>query len=197
MESTFYQTLIPIAEELPGPRVVLHRHRISDAPDLFAALEESRQRLYPWLSFPDHLQTLDSAYDWLGGREAAWILREVLSFAIRSRDTAAYLGSVELHHINWPCRSFEMGYWLRDSAEGNGYMREAVRALANYALTALAANRVQITCDARNTRSAAVAERLGFILEGRLRQNARAKDGAITDTLVYAHVPGDPDWPTE
>jgi hypothetical protein len=55
-----YPTLIPVTEEMRGPRVVLHRHRASDATDLFAALEASRERLAPWLRFPDRLQTVEA-----------------------------------------------------------------------------------------------------------------------------------------
>src|SRR5215813_401772 len=96
-----YSTSIPVAEELRGSRVVLRRHRASDAADLLAALEASRERLAPWLRFPDPLRTIEATRDWLIRREAAWLLRDVLSYAIRHGATNAYLGSVELHHIAW------------------------------------------------------------------------------------------------
>jgi RimJ/RimL family protein N-acetyltransferase len=191
----YYPTLIPVAEELRGPRIALRRHRLGDAADLFAALEASRERLAPWLNFPDPLQTLDAVRDWLIHREAQWLLRELLSFAIRHSETGEYLGSVELHHISWDRRFFALGYWLRDSAEGHGYMGEAVRALTDFAFTGLAAEKVALQCDARNTRSAAVAERLGFVRESHLRREDRAKDGVLVDILNYALVRDDPRWP--
>ena len=75
-----YPALIPVAEELRGPRVTLLRHRASDAAGLFAALEASRARLIPWLRTPDALQTIKATRDWLIHREAGWLLREILSF---------------------------------------------------------------------------------------------------------------------
>jgi len=54
------------------------------------------------------------------------------------------------------------------------------------------ANRISIHCDPRNERSKRVAERLGYQLEGRLRNKARTPDGGLRDTLVYSLVPGDP-----
>ncbi len=191
-----YPTLIPVTEELRGPRVVLRRHRASDADDFFAALEASRERLAPWLHFPDPLQTVEAARDWLIHSEAAWLLREALSFSIRHGETDDYLGSVDVHHIDWDLRFFMLGYWLRDGAEGQGYMSEAVRLVTDYAFTDLAANKVALRCDARNTRSASVAERLGFVREGRLRGEMRAKDGALADDLQYALTRDDPRWPT-
>jgi len=190
-----YPTLLLVAEELRGPRVVLRRHRASDAADLFAALEASRVRLAPWLRFPDPLQTIEATHDWLIRHEAAWLLRDVLSYALRHGATQEYLGSVELHHIDWELGFFSLGYWLRDGAEGQGYMSEAVRLVTDFAFTDLTANKVALRCDARNARSSAVAERLGFVREGRLRGEARAKDGGLADELHYALMRDDPRWP--
>lgn len=191
-----YPTLIPIAEELRGPRVVLRRHCASDAADLFAALEASRERLALWLRFPDPLQTVEATRDWLIRREARWLLREALSFAIRHGETEDYLGNVDLHSIDWERRSFALGYWLRDGAEGQGFMSEAVGLVTDYAFTSLNAHKVALRCDARNTRSAALAERLGFVCEARLRGEARTTDGAVADELQYALTRDDPRWPT-
>jgi len=69
-------------------------------------------------------------------------------------------------------------------------MTEAVEAIFGFAVRELAANRVEIRCDERNVRSAAVAERLGFPLEGVLRSDARATDGSLRNTKVYAKVRG-------
>ena len=52
-----------------------------------------------------------------------------------------------------------------------------------------------IRCDARNTRSAAVAERLGFVREALLR-NERDPHGELRDTLVFSLTPDDPRWPS-
>jgi RimJ/RimL family protein N-acetyltransferase len=63
--------------------------------------------------------------------------------------------------------------------------------------------RLELRCDARNDRSRHVAERLGFALEGRLRNEARDPSGQLRDTLVYALIPEDYGrlrvewWPTK
>jgi RimJ/RimL family protein N-acetyltransferase len=194
--SFIYPTLIPVAEELRGRRVVLFRVRTSDSADMFEALEASRERLAPWLHFPDPLTTVDATRDWLIHLESRWLLRQALSFAIRHGETHEYLGGVELHTILWDRRFFSLGYWLRSGAEGHGYMSEAVETLTDYAFSALEANKVSLRCDARNIRSAAVAERLGFVREAKLRGEAITKDGLVADELQFALTRDDPRWPS-
>jgi RimJ/RimL family protein N-acetyltransferase len=74
-------------------------------------------------------------------------------------------------------------------------MCEAARLVVDMAARELNANRLQIRCDARNRHSAAVAERLGFVREGALRNASRAPDGSLHTTLIYGLIPGDPTWP--
>jgi len=194
--SFIYPTLIPVAEELHGRRVVLLRVRASDAADLFEALEVSRERLSPWLHFPDPLTTVEATRDWLIHLESRWLLRQALSFAIRHGETHEYLGGIELHTIMWDRRFFALGYWLRSGAEGHGYMSESVQILTDYAFSALEANKVSLRCDARNIRSAAVAERLGFVREAKLRSEAITKDGLPADELQYGLTRDDSRWPS-
>ncbi len=92
---SFYPTLIPVAEELRGPRIVLRRHRADDAADLFAALKASRERLAPWLGFPNQLVSIEATRDFLIRREAKWLLRELLGYAIWHGETQEYLGGVD------------------------------------------------------------------------------------------------------
>lgn len=85
--------------------------------------------------------------------------------------------------------SYEIGYWCRSSLVGQGLVLEAVQAMVRAGLEDLGANRLEIRCDARNTRSLRVAERAGFTLEATLKHERRANDGSLSDTLVYARLP--------
>jgi RimJ/RimL family protein N-acetyltransferase len=71
-------------------------------------------------------------------------------------------------------------------------MTESARLVTEFALNELKANRVMIRCDSRNTRSAAVARRLGYVFEGALRNDATDPAGEIRTTFVFSRIPGDP-----
>ncbi|MNI91389.1 putative ribosomal N-acetyltransferase YdaF [compost metagenome] len=100
------------------------------------------------------------------------------------------MGSSGLHRIDWQTRKFEIGYWVRTSCSRQGYISEAVAAIADYAIRELGANRIEIRCDSRNTQSARVAERLGFTLEGIIRNDKRDVAGTLRDTLLFSKVRG-------
>ena len=75
--------------------------------------------------------------------------------------------------------------------QGHGYVTEAVRLLTRYVFDVLHAQRIEIVCDVRNTRSIRVAEHVGFVQEGRLRNVWRYADGTLADEVVYALIPVD------
>lgn len=186
-------TLIALPDELRGARVILRPYHAGDAEPVFAAIDESRDHLRPWLPWVDRHLTVDDTRDYCVRCAAKWLLRSDLTFGIFAIADGRYLGGTGLHRMDWALRTFEIGYWLRATAEGHGFMSETVCLLTNFALDHLQAQRVEIICDVRNARSRAVAERCGFVLEGRLRNALPGVDGSPADALVYSRIPGDAD----
>ncbi len=195
MDTEKYHTLLPLFDELQGERVLIRPYREIDAQALMEAVSESRDHIRPWMPFADAHQTIEESRDWIIQRQAKFLLREDMTLGFWDKASHKLLGGIGLHPHNWKTRSFETGYWLRVSATGHGYVTEAVKLLTEYLFTNLAANRVEIRCDARNTQSAAVAQRLGFVLEGRLRNEGVNTSGGLRDTLVFALIPGDKRFP--
>jgi ribosomal-protein-serine acetyltransferase len=183
--------LIPFTTTFRGGRVTLRAWRERDAAALQAAVASSREHLRLWMPFADAHQTVAETRAWLVRSRARWLLREALDLGIWSPDATRLYGGIGVRPHRWDVPAFEIGYWLRTTAEGHGYITEAAGLLTDYLLARQHAQRVQIRCDARNTRSAAVPRRLGYTLEGMLRHAARANDGTLEDTLIFARIPGD------
>jgi RimJ/RimL family protein N-acetyltransferase len=102
-----------------------------------------------------------------------------------------FLGGCGLHRMDWNLGTFDSGYWLRSTAQGHGFMREAVTLLTRLAFDELKANRVQIRMDTRNLRSRRVAEEVGYHFEGTLRMSIPSSDGRPGDQHVFALTPED------
>ena len=92
--------------------------------------------------------------------------------------------------------SFEIGYWARTSETGRGYFTESTAGLVRLCFERLGAERVELVCDPQNVRSTAVAERVGFVLEGTMRRALPGVvDGRPRDKRVYGLVRAD--WDRE
>ena len=71
--------------------------------------------------------------------------------------------------MNWGVPSAAIGYWCRTSFQGHGYITEAFGTLVLYAFKEIQFKRVTILCEEENTKSATIANRLGFDLETKAR----------------------------
>ena len=96
----------------------------------------------------------------------------------------ALIGSTGFNRLDWAARVCEIGYWIDRDSEGRGVVTRACRAMIEYAFDELEMNRIEIRCSAENERSAAIPKRLGFKLEGTLRQ-AEVLHGRAHDFLVF------------
>lgn len=81
-------------------------------------------------------------------------------------------------------------YYLGERYWGRGIMTEAVGAFTEHAFRAFDLNRIEARVFARNTASAHVLERNGYLLEGRFRGQI-LKDGELLDGVLYAILRGD------
>ena len=187
-EEKLYPGALDVPDQVVAARVLVRPYERVDAPALRAAVEESREHLRPWMPWADTHQTIEETLDFCARNKAAWTAREQFGGGVFARADGRLLGGAGLHPRDWAARSFEIGYWLRPSATGRGYTREAAAALTRLAFGTLGAERVFIRCDAANTRSARVAEALGYTLEGRHRRDARTPSGALRDTLVFGLI---------
>jgi RimJ/RimL family protein N-acetyltransferase len=181
--------VVDLPDRLVGELVIVRPWAEADSRLLWDAIDESRDHLGPWMPWVDAYRNPDDALEFTRRCQARWLLREDFTVAIVERTTGRILGGSGLHVRNWPIRAFEIGYWIRQGAEGHGYVREAVQLLTRFAFDELGANRVQIRMGVRNVRSRRVAERLGFVLEGTLRRSAPAPDGQPSDMHMFALVP--------
>jgi ribosomal-protein-alanine N-acetyltransferase len=104
--------------------------------------------------------------------------------AIDRRSDGVFLGWCGLSQLNSDFRSASLGYCLTEAAWGQGYATEAAGGLLRWAFETLDLNRVQAEADTRNAASARVLEKLGFVLEGTLREDC-VVDGVVSDSWVY------------
>ena len=104
--------------------------------------------------------------------------------AVDRASDETFIGWCALARWNPDHRSAALGYCFEEAAWGHGYATEAARAVLRWAFDTLDLNRVQAEADTRNAASARVLEKLGFVLEGTLREDC-VVDGEVSDSWVY------------
>lgn len=100
------------------------------------------------------------------------------------------IGSVGVKRLSDTHKDAEVG-WVFDARYwGQGYATEATRALMDWGFYNLELHRITAVCDARNTGSYKLMERLGMRREAHHVKSFFSK-GEWTDDLVYAVLKGE------
>ena len=107
-----------------------------------------------------------------------------LSLGILDITTGEKLGNIGLKIVNYEAKIAEVGYLIKQSAQGKGFVAEALSLLRDYTLIELALNKLTATCSVQNIDSFKLLEKLGFIREGCLQQNSLINAKYIDD-YVY------------
>ncbi|WP_394835512.1 GNAT family N-acetyltransferase [Pendulispora rubella] len=180
--------LIDLPEAIKTARLYIRRPLPGDGLVVNASILETWESLHETMPWARERPTVDESEAIARKHHAAFLARTDLPMYVFLADRRTHVACTGLHRMDWDVPRFEIGYWVRRSFEGQGYVTETVRALTDFAMTTLAAVRVEIRCSHRNARSQQVAERCGFTLEGRLRHDAREPNGELRDTLIYAKI---------
>jgi ribosomal-protein-serine acetyltransferase len=183
--------LLDFPDHFETERLLISAPRAGDAPPIHAAIQESLAHLQPWMPWASADETVEDLESFLRQKIAHFLLREDLPLMLWRKSDGLYVGGSGLHRMDWSIPRFEIGYWVRASLQGKGYITEAVTGITQFAFEVLSAQRLEIRCDSRNTRSAAVAQRAGYILEGTLRHDTRDPFGNLRNTQIFSKLRGE------
>jgi len=165
---------------LPGKLVVLRAIEMAD-----------RDRYHRWLNDPEIVHLLGSMrYPFSLGEEERLLQErftrqspDYVNLAIDTRE-GVHIGSVSLDRVSKENRNAALGifigykeYW------GKGYGTDAVRTLLAFAFNEMNLHRVYLHTYEYNERATACYRKLGFVEEGRLRQQ-RYTQGRYWDEIV-------------
>lgn len=137
------------------------------AQALLDAVSEGYDHLTPWMNWaqPEY-HNLEDMMCWLemrsGKPDRRW-------YFIYKKDNL--LGAIGFFEISERHLSAKLGYWLRQSAVGQGYVSEALRLIEDDVFSADGLNKLIIDPEADNLASVHFAERNGYVLDGVLRED--------------------------
>jgi RimJ/RimL family protein N-acetyltransferase len=166
---------------IPTERLVLRRFRVADAPVLAGYRSDPEVARYQSWDAPFPLLRAETAvanFSASDPDQPGWF-----QYAVERAEDKALIGDVAVRlHDN--LKQAEIGFTLATAYQKSGYATEAVGAVLDRLFRVQGLHKVTGECDARNTASASLMERLGFTREGHLRQQTWIK-GEWTDDLIY------------
>ncbi|MFB0584610.1 GNAT family N-acetyltransferase [Aeromonas salmonicida] len=179
-----------ITTPLAKANIVIRPFEPGDADEFVRAAHESIDTVGTWMSWCSHSFTRDRALEWFAtcnqDREAG----RAYDMGLFCAATGQLLGRAGINQPAPHHRYGNIGYWVRQSRQGQGIAQQAVALLRDFGFQQLGLFRLKIVMGVGNTASEAVAISAGATFECRAR-NRIFLYGQPLDAHIYALVPAD------
>ncbi len=166
---------------LQTERLLLRAVEARDAEPFFAIYSDPRGMRYssspPWTTLEQAQAYVQRSLDDIAAGTA-------LRLVLERREDSRVIGQCVFFQVSDQNRRAEIGYSLAVDCWGRGYMAEALQAFVAYGFEVLDFIRLEADIDPRNTASERALRRLGFRLEGLMRQRWIVA-GEVSDTGFY------------
>ncbi len=161
--------------------LLLRNYVEEDAAVLFQTVQENRAHLRPWLKWVDGTQKEAHSLEYIRAARQEQYDQQSIAFGIFKN--GQLIGGLGMHQWDQKLRKAQMGYWLAKAAEGQGLLSQCAGVFLDYLFDQIQLNKVELHYLPANTRSDAVGKRLGFKVEGILRDSF-LMNGTLQDLVI-------------
>ncbi|HLX28153.1 MAG TPA: GNAT family N-acetyltransferase [Casimicrobiaceae bacterium] len=174
---------------LASDRVLLRPYRNDEAQLLYDAAIESLDTVGRWMPWCHDRYAIAESVAWVESCAERW--RSGVEYAFGIFDHAGrYIGGCGLNGFNRMHNFANLGYWIRQSRQRQGYAVDAVHTLSMFGFTTLRLTRIEIVVASENAPSRRVAEKAGATFECIARNRLLIRD-VPHSAAVYSLIPGE------
>jgi ribosomal-protein-serine acetyltransferase len=152
--------LMILQDEKISASLSLHLLEENMASEIFNLIDSNRAHLGEWLPWVEKTLSAADSLAFIRDTSARFAKGEAATFLMRQAGEA--VGTAGFHDLNSDKAHTQIGYWLAESAQGQGLMRAAVQLLVAHFFAHYERDCIEIHCNSLNRRSQNVALRLGF-----------------------------------
>lgn len=165
--------------------IVIRCYSPADAPLMLDALIASQEHLLPWMPWAKtEVYTLEAMESKLRLFRSKYDAGADYIMGIFNAQETELLGGTGLH-TRLGNAAYEIGYWIHAHHINKGLATRVSAALTAVAFDIEECNRVEIHCDPRNSASARVPEKLGFVHETTLAKRIADADDILRDSMIW------------
>ena len=172
--------------------VTIRPVEFDDAQAICDAIVESKTELSRWWS-PNAVDraTPGDERERIAERIQSRSKGTAFAFVVLDLRDGGLLGRCGINHIAQEPGFANVGYWIRTSRRGQGIAPAAVRQVARFGFEQIGLVRLELVIDVDNAASIRVAEKVGAVFEGVLRNRVMGQGGAPRPASMYSLVPED------
>jgi len=181
--NTYYE----LGDTVETVRLTIRFPKIEDYPQWSKLRNQSRAFLVPWeASWPSDDLSRNAFSHRLKHYRGNVRRDEAYPLFIFKADTRELVGGITISNVRRGiAQTAQLGYWVGQPHANQGYMSEAVRAVAGFCFDQLGLHRIEAACLLHNGPSARVLEKCGFTHEGTARKYLKI-NGKWQDHLLFA-----------
>jgi ribosomal-protein-serine acetyltransferase len=161
---------------------MLRPFRRRDVGTFHDAVDSSIDELQPWLPWIDGYNR-GFAQRFIRESVGSWADRRAFDFSVRTQeDLDRHIGNVSVWQTSQQNNIGEVGYWIRSDETGKGYGTESAAVVVKIGFEELGFHKVVLRIAVGNVGSERIAAKLGFTLEGTLRDEVKVGDEWLDHT---------------
>lgn len=161
--------------------LLLRTYEVGDAEELFEVINGDRRHLHPWLEWVDKTTKPEHSLQFIQQSLHQQNMQEALALGIFY--DGKIIGGAGMHHWDLATKRAQIGYWISKEYEGKGIVTKCLIKFIDFLFDKIGLNKIEIHFLPANSRSAKVATRLGFKVEGVIRQSIM-RNGLPEDMVV-------------
>lgn len=168
---------------IKSKRILLRDIKASDQENVFRGLSNPSVIKYYGISFSS-LEATKEQMIWFKDLEKSGTGKW---WAICDIETSAFIGAGGFNNLSEAHKKAEIGFWLLPEFWGLGYMQEAMPLVCEQGFNNLKLHRIEGFVESKNIRCKTAIEKLGFKLEGTMR-DAEVKNNEFISIDIYSKL---------
>jgi len=177
-------------EQIETDRLRIAIYEAGDGQDFYHLLQKNAAYLEEELYEVRALKSPDDAETYTKEKIEEWHIAKRFVSKIVERESEEMIGQLWLEP-RWEEEVFEVGYFIVEKKQGQGYVTEAVNKAIEILFEDLGVDSLEIQTKVTNIRSINLAKRCGFRLITRIPNVGKTKTGELVDMFHFRLSSGD------